>query len=88
MRPMREYPPAPKYTPGDDPDERWHNRTCAGHNAWMWDYDIHGESTEARKQRHRDAIAGCHDCPALDLCMAQKFEGAAGVIAGKVVVGP
>ena len=85
MRPIREYPPARHLTGGDDPDARWQQRTCAGDNAWLFDYEHHGETTGMRRQRHQEAKAMCADCPALDLCQRQSFPGAAGVIAGRVV---
>lgn len=84
MRPMREYPPAPQLTAGDEPDERWNKRTCAEFPG-LWDYDHHGETTAQRDLRHEIAAADCLDCPALDLCLAMNHDGATGVIAGRVI---
>lgn len=83
---VRQHPPGRHLETGTDPDLRWNDRTCAT-NQWIWDYEIHGESRENRRERHREAIRGCLDCPALDLCRAMNHAGAAGVIAGKVVTG-
>ena len=88
MKPMREYPPAPQLTPRGT-DDAWSTRTCNDlDRAWLWDYEIAGEASGERKRRHELAASECAKCPVLNLCKQRDHTGAAGVIAGEVVIGP
>lgn len=92
MRPMRERMAQPRLT-NPTGTEGWEGAPCLDLDiAFLWDLELDcggqqalAETKAAREQRHNDAIAMCHDCPALALCAAQSVEGRQGVIAGKVI---
>lgn len=58
---------------------------CRGRAA-MWDLSVEGETTAERRQRHREAIAVCRDCPLRRECaeMARAMPYAEGVWGGEV----